>query len=107
MILLTRSYEGRIGMVAPHMFKGCLHQPLVVIGPQAVATLAQGGAQNRAHLASSFPSPRRGTPFTYAPPVEAPVCRDTEGATIKAHIPYAFADTGRLLSSQEFLTGSP
>jgi hypothetical protein len=44
----------------PHVFEGYLHQRLFVIGPQAMATVAQGSAQNRAHLGPSFPfSPTR------------------------------------------------
>src|SRR5215208_5841825 len=45
----------RLGMVVPHVFEDYLHQRLFVIGPQAMATVAQGGAQNRAHLGTSFP----------------------------------------------------
>src|SRR5215204_2258793 len=53
-------FDGRLGMVVPHVFEGYLHQRLFVIGPQAMATVAQGSAQNRAHLGPSFPfSPTR------------------------------------------------
>src|SRR5215208_6602078 len=45
-------FDGCLGMVVPHVFEGYLHQRLFVIGPQAMATVAQGGAQNRAHIAA-------------------------------------------------------
>jgi hypothetical protein len=46
-------------VVHPHVLEDRLYQPLFVIGPQAVATVTQGGAQQRAlHLGlSSFPFP--------------------------------------------------
>src|SRR5918994_6630282 len=47
-------HEGRGGMVASEVLEGHLDEPLVAIGPQSVATIAQGGAQNRTHRAPYF-----------------------------------------------------
>src|SRR5918993_3144976 len=47
-------FQGRSRMVVPQMLEGHLHEPLVAVGSQGVAAVAQGGAQNRTHRGPFF-----------------------------------------------------